>query len=52
VEVANIGVITAPVVGSGDWPAWMERVAKPCLDLSFAMTESYLLIRSLGECLH
>jgi hypothetical protein len=41
VDVAKIGVITAPVVGSADCPAWMERVAKPCFfDLSFAMIES------------
>src|SRR5580698_680484 len=24
-----MGCITAPVVGSGDWPAWMVRVLKP-----------------------
>src|SRR4051812_16489410 len=23
-----MGVMTAPVVGSGDWPAWIVRVAK------------------------
>ena len=26
-----MGMETAPVVGSGSWPAWMARVAKPCL---------------------
>src|SRR3954466_5527696 len=35
VDVAKIGVITAPVVGSGDCPAWMDRVAKPCVGFSF-----------------
>ena len=25
----KIGVTTAPVVGSGVWPAWMARVATP-----------------------
>src|SRR5690348_15713903 len=29
VELAWIGTITAPVVGSGSWPAWMARVEKP-----------------------
>ena len=29
VEEATIGGITAPVVGSGSWPAWMARVEKP-----------------------
>src|SRR5690349_11517381 len=24
-----MGCITAPVAGSGDWPAWMARVLKP-----------------------
>ena len=31
VEVAKIGVTTAPVVGSGSWPAWMARVAMSVL---------------------
>src|SRR6056297_2284649 len=26
----EIGVTTAPVVGSGSWPAWIARVEKPC----------------------
>jgi hypothetical protein len=25
----EMGVVTAPVTGSGDWPAWMQRVPKP-----------------------
>ncbi len=24
-----MGTVTAPVVGSGCWPAWMQSVAKP-----------------------
>src|SRR5262245_15132204 len=29
VEVWKIGVMIAPVEGSGSWPAWMQSVAKP-----------------------
>jgi len=28
VEVRNTGVITAPVTGSGCWPAWTAAVSK------------------------
>src|SRR5262245_24954393 len=28
VDVWKIGVMIAPVEGSGDWPAWMQRVEK------------------------
>ncbi len=29
VDEATMGGMTAPVVGSGSWPAWMARVEKP-----------------------
>lgn len=35
-----MGVMMAPVLGSGDWPAWMARVPKPyerCLLADFML---------------
>src|SRR5436189_885346 len=32
-----MGVITAPVVGSGCWPAWIARVPKRCFIGFFSM---------------
>jgi len=34
VEVWKIGTVTAPVTGSGSWPAWMQRVPNPAVVFS------------------
>ena len=37
---SEIGPTTAPVVGSGSWPAWMARVENPvAMSVSFASSE-------------
>jgi hypothetical protein len=41
-----MGIMTAPVVGSGSWPAWMQRVAKSSrFDLVIQASRTTVIMR-------
>jgi hypothetical protein len=42
-----MGIMTAPVVGSGSWPAWMQRVAKSSrFDLFIQASRAAVIMRA------
>jgi hypothetical protein len=42
-----MGIMTAPVVGSGSWPAWMHRVAKSSrFDLVIQASRTAVIMRA------
>jgi hypothetical protein len=42
-----MGIMTAPVVGSGSWPAWMQRVAKSSrFDLVIQASRTAVIMRA------